>query len=113
MNWVSLKLKCKPLKGSCCAFLFRHSLASSMMSDEPLALHLLLPLFQGRHSLIFSIKSVKEGKLWPLQVLFGDERIRGHLILWVKKIYVKRPHSALKNTFGAVEQHSTQWESGK
>lgn len=37
----------------------------------------------------------------------------GHLALWAKKIYVKRPHSALKNTFGAVEQHATQWESGK
>lgn len=62
MNWVSLKLKCKPLKGSCCAFLFRHSLASSM-SDEPLALHLPLPLFQGWHSLILSIKSVKEWEI--------------------------------------------------
>lgn len=65
------------------------------MSDEPPALHLLLPLFQGRHSvkLLLSLLSVKERKLWSSQVLFGEdvlERIRGHLALWAKKILSKK-----------------------
>lgn len=72
MNWEALKLKCKSLEHRASAFVFR--LKSRLMSDEPLALHLLLPLFQVCHSikLTFSILSVNEQKLWSLQVLFGD-----------------------------------------
>ena len=111
MNWVSLKLKCKPLKGSCCAFLFRHSLASSM-SDEPLALHLPLPLFQGWHSLILSIKSVKEGKLWPLQVLLGDERIGTLGTLGEENLCEKTTLSSEKYFWGCGTTYYTmgKWE---
>lgn len=45
------------------------------MSDEPLAFHLPLSLFQGFQSLklILSIIKVKQRKFWSLQVLFGEE----------------------------------------
>lgn len=95
MNWEALKRKRKLLQGRASAFVFRCFSASSLMTEEPLALHLLLPLFQACHSvkLTLSILSVNERKLWSLQVLFGEdilERIRGHLALWAKKILRKK-----------------------